>query len=419
MDRNGLPIGKAGVVFRRHPAARAGGALPMRFRDGKGGGRAAWTGPALGCAVALPLLALSACKEAPAPPPAPDVVVADVVQKDVPIYLEWVGTIDGNINAQIRARVNGYLQERNYTEGHVVAEGDLLFRIDPRPYQAALDQAKGELGRTMAALTKTKQDVTRYTPLAKEGAVSQQELDNAVQGNRAASAAVDAARAAVEKAKLDLDWTRVTSPISGIAGIAVAQVGDLITESSVLTTVSQVDPVKVTIPISEQEYLRFASRIQADPQGPRPTKASVELILADGTVYPERGSVSVANLEVDVQTGTMMVVNLFPNPNGLLRPGQYAKVRAATETKHGAVVVPQRSVQELQGTYQVAVVDGENKVAIRGVKAGARAENLWVIDEGLRPGERVIVEGVQKVRDGLTVNPVTDSSVASAPPRSS
>lgn len=374
--------------------------------------RAGLASLAIGSLIALSPLA---CSEAAAPPPPPDVVVADVVQKDVPIYVEWVGTIDGNINAQIRARVNGYLKERSYTEGNIVKAGDVMFRIDARPYQAALDQAKGELGRASAALTKTKQDVDRYTPLAKDGAVSQQELDDAVQAHRAAKAASDTARAAVQQAQLDLDWTRVTSPITGIAGIAVAQVGDLITESSVLTTVSQVDPIKVSIPISEQEYLRFASRIPLD----RPGSASVELILADGSRYPERGTVSVANREVDVQTGTMMIVSLFPNPRSLLRPGQYAKLRAATETKLGAVVVPQRSVQELQGTYQVAVVDGENKVAIRGVKAGARADNLWVIDEGLQPGERVIVEGVQKVRDGLTVNPVTEPAVAAGPPRSS
>lgn len=368
-------------------------------------------GLAIGCLIALSPLA---CSETVAPPPPPDVVVADVVQKDVPIYVEWVGTIDGNVNAQIRSRVNGYLKERRYNEGNLVKEGDVLFRIDARPYQAALDQARGELGRASAALTKTKQDVDRYTPLAKDGAVSQQELDDAVQAHRAAKAASDTARAALQQAQLDLDWTRVTSPITGIAGIAVAQVGDLITESSILTTVSQVDPIKVSIPISEQEYLRFASRIPLD----RPGSASVELILADGSLYPERGTVSVANREVDVQTGTMMIVSLFPNPRSLLRPGQYAKLRAATETKLGAVVVPQRSVQELQGTYQVAVVDGDNKVAIRGVKAGARADNLWVIDEGLQPGERVIVEGVQKVRDGLTVNPVTEPAVAAAPPRS-
>jgi membrane fusion protein (multidrug efflux system) len=365
----------------------------------------------LGAAAIAPL-ALGACKESAPPTPPPDVVVADVVQKDVPIYLEWVGTTDGNINAQIRARVNGYLKERNYTEGSVVKTGDVLFRIDARPYQAALDQARGELGRANAAFTKTKQDVDRYMPLAKQGAVSQQELDDAVQANRAAKAASDSARAAVQQAQLDLDWTRVTSPIDGVAGLAVAQVGDLIGESTILTTVSQLDPIKVSIPISEQEYLRFASRLGEDPAT---RKAIVELILADGSAYPERGTVSVANREVDVQTGTMMIVNLFPNPKNLLRPGQYAKVRAATETKLGAVVVPQRSVQELQGTYQVAVVDAENRVAIRGVKAGARADNLWVIDEGLSPGERVVVEGVQKVRDGLIVNPVTDAAVAAAP----
>ena len=373
-------------------------------------GQAAWAG----LAIAAPLLALTACKESAPPAPPPDVVVADVVQKDVPIYFEWVGTIDGNINAQIRARVNGYLKERHYTEGNLVKKGDLLFQIDPRPYQAALDQARGELGRASAALTKTKQDVDRYTPLAKQGAVSQQELDNAVQANRSAKAATDSARAAVQEAQLDLDWTRITSPIDGIAGIAVAQVGDLITASSILTTVSQLDPVKVSIPISEQEYLRFASRIPLDRPGSG--NKTVELILADGSLYPERGNVSVANREVDVQTGTMMIVNLFPNPRNLLRPGQYAKVRAVTETKLAALVVPQRSVQELQGTYQVAVVDAENKVAIRGVKAGPRADNLWVIEEGLRPGERVIVEGVQKVRDGLIVNPVKEAAVAAAPP---
>jgi len=389
----------------------------MLIRSSTGRGPGGRPVTVLAWSMALLLLALSACKEAPAAAPPPDVVVANVVQKDVPIYLEWVGTTDGNINAQIRARVTGYLKSRRYTEGKVVKQGEVLFEIDARPYQAALNQARGELGRTNAALTKTRQDVERYKPLAEQGAVSQQELDNAVQANRAAKAASDSALAAVQQAQLDLDWTRVTSPIEGIAGIAVAQVGDLINASSVLTTVSQVDPIKVSIPISEQEYLRFAARVPLNAD--RPSNASVELILADGSIYPERGTVSVANREVDVQTGTMMIVNLFPNPRALLRPGQYAKVRAATETKLGAVVVPQRSVQELQGTYQVAVVDGENKVAMRGVKAGARAENLWVIDEGLKPGERVVVEGVQKVRDGLIVNPVVEADVAAPPPKKS
>lgn len=350
--------------------------------------------------------ALAACgRTTPPPPPPPDVVVADVIQKDVPIYVEWVGTTDGNINAQIRARVQGYLQTRDYTEGTLVRTGDLMFAIDPRPYQAAFDQAKGELGRAEAALTKAQQDVTRYTPLAAEGAISQQELDNAVQASRANKAAVDAARANVEKAQLDLDWTQIKSPINGIAGISVAQIGDLISENTVLTTVSQVDPVKVSFPISEQEYLRYADRVKLNPSDQRPREANFELILADGSMHSQRGTASVANRQVDIKTGTMMIVSFFPNPGNVLRPGQYAKVRAAVETKQGALLVPQRSVQEIQGVYQVAVVGADNKVAMRNVKTGARVGNLWVIDEGLKPSERVVVEGLQKVRDGVTVSP--------------
>jgi len=346
-------------------------------------------------------------KAAPVAPPPPDVLVTDVVQKDVPIYTEWVGTTDGNINAQIRARIRGYLQTRNYTEGTMVRTGDLLFVIDPRPYQAALDQAKGELGRAEASLTKAQQDVTRYTPLAAEGAISQQELDNAVQAQRAGKAAVAAARATVEKAQLDLDWTQLKSPIDGIAGISIAQIGDLVSENTVLTTVSQVDPIKVSVPISEQEYLRFAPAIQLDGSGQRPTKPTLELILADGSVHRERGTASVVNRQVDIKTGTMMIVTLFPNPGSLLRPGQYAKVRAPVDTRVGALLVPQRAVQEMQGTYQVAVVGADNKVAMRTVKAGPRVGNMWVIDEGIKPGERVVVEGLQKVRDGVTVTPKT------------
>jgi membrane fusion protein, multidrug efflux system len=365
-------------------------------------------------------LILSACsKPAPPPPPPPDVVVADVIQKDVPIYLEWVGTTEGNVTAQIRARIQGYLQRRAYDEGRLVRTGDLLFVIDPRPYQAALDQAKGELGRADAAATKAQQDVTRYTPLAAEKAISQEELDNAIQLSRAGKAAVDSARAAVEKAQLNLDWTQVKSPIDGIAGIAVAQVGDLVTDSTLLTTVSQVDPIKVSVSISEQEYLRFASRTEPNSpkqrEGmPKQREGMLELILADGSVYPERGTVSVANREVDVKTGTMTIVSLFPNPRNLLRPGQYAKVRATMETRQGALLVPQRAVQELQGSHQVAVVGADNKVAMRTVKARERIGDLWVIDEGLKPGERIVVEGLQKVRDGAIVNPKPAEPVASA-----
>ncbi|MBI1818490.1 MAG: efflux RND transporter periplasmic adaptor subunit [Deltaproteobacteria bacterium] len=348
---------------------------------------------------------LCACEQKSEPPaaPPPEVVVTDVIQKDVPIYQEWVGSADGNINAQIRARVRGYLQSRDYAEGSLVRTGDLLFAIDPRPYQAALDQAKGELGRADAALTKTQQDVARYTPLAAEGAISRQELDNAVQANRANKATVDAARANVEKAQLDVDWTQLKSPIDGIAGISVASVGDLISESSVLTTVSQVDPIKVSFNISEQEYLRLADRIQLDK--PNHQEATLELILADGNVHAHGGTASAANRQVDVKTGTMTIVSVFPNPGNRLRPGQYAKVRAVIESRPGALLVPQRAVQEIQGTYQVAVVGADNKVAMRTVKPGPRVGNLWVIDDGLKSGERIVSEGLQKVRDGVTVSP--------------
>lgn len=368
--------------------------------------------------ITLVALASAGCggKHEVAAPPPPEVRVATIQPKDVRITSEWVGTLDGSVNAQIRARVQGYLEAQKYSEGTLVQPGTLLFTIDARPYQAALDGAKGDLGRAAAALAKTEQDVARYGPLAREGAISQQELDNAVQANRAARAAVDTARAVVEKAQLDLDWTQLKSPIPGIAGISVAQVGDLIGENTVLTTVSQVDPIKVSFPISEQEYLRYSHLIPVN-QGVR-REGTLELVLADGNTYPERGTASIANRQVDVKTGTLMVVGLFPNPRSLLRPGQFAKVRAVLETKHDAVAVPQRAVQEVQGNYQVAVVGPDNKVSIRSVKMGARVDNDWVIDEGLKPGERIVVDGLARVRDGLVVNP-KPAEAGAAEPRSS
>src|SRR5262245_30898638 len=343
-----------------------------------------------------------------APLPPPEVFVAEVVQQDVPIYSEWLGTTDGSINAQIRARVQGYLQSRDYKEGTFVKAGDLLFSIDPRPYQAALDQAKGDLGRAEAALGKTQLDVSRYTPLAKEGAISQQELDNAIQADRGNQASVAAARAAVKQAELNLEWTQVKSPIDGIAGIAIAQIGDLISVNTLLTTVSRVDPMKVTFPISEREYLKFASRIgqamqaeiRAQQHGP-----PIELILADGSAYPEQGGFALPDREVDLKTGTITVVSYFPNPKEVLRPGLYAKVRAVTDQKAGALLIPQRAVQELQGTRRVAIVNADNKIEFRVVKASTRVGTLWVIDEGLALGDRVVVEGLQKVRDGAVVVP--------------
>src|SRR5262245_4455731 len=341
-----------------------------------------------------------------APLPPPEVFVAAVIQQDVPVYSEWLGTTDGSINAQIRARVQGYLQVRHYREGVFVKTGDLLFSIDPRVYQAALDQAKGDLGRAEAALGKTQLDVSRYTPLAKEGAISQQELDNAIQADRGNQASVAAARAAVKQAELNLEWTQVKSPIDGIAGIAIAQIGDLISVNTLLTTVSRVDPMKVTFPVSEREYLKFADRvasamqaeIRAQQHGP-----PIELILADGSVYPKQGGFALPDREVDLKTGTITVVSYFPNPNGILRPGLYAKVRAVTDQRVGALLIPQRAVQELQGTRRVAIVNAENKVEFRVVKASTRVGTLWVIDEGLTPSDRVVVEGLQKVRDGVLV----------------
>jgi membrane fusion protein (multidrug efflux system) len=364
---------------------------------------------------AAALFALAGCAEAPPPPPPPPppvVSVVDVVQKDVPIFVEWVGTIDGDVNAQIRARVKGYLQTRDYPEGTSVAAGALLFKIDSRPYVAALDRARGELARANASLTKSEQDVARYTPLAAEGAISREELDNAVQARRAAEAAVESARAVVETAQLDLDWTEIRSPIAGIAGIALVNVGDLVNENTILTTVSQLDPVRVSFSISEQEYLRLAGPTAINKAERIVKEGTLELILADSSVFPHRGTATVANREVDIRTGTLTVIGQFPNPGNLLRPGQYAKVRATIETRPGALLVPQRAVQEVQGTYQVAVVGADNVVSMRSVTPGPRVGTQWLIEGGLNPGERVIVEGLQKVRNGLTVAPTPAPAAA-------
>jgi len=339
---------------------------------------------------------------------APDVLVAPVVRKDVPVVVEGVGTTAGTVDAQIRAKVQGYLLSRHYVEGSFVKAGDVLFKIDARPYQASFDQMKGELARAEAAYKKTQLDVARDTPLAKQGAVSQKELDDSVQANEANKASVYAAKANLEKAKLSLDWTAIASPVDGVAGISSAQIGDLIMENTVMTTVSQVDPIKVLFPISEKMYLRFAERIQkaaADPVAHESGRMQLELILADGSVYPHKGKAALPDRQVDVKTGTITIVSYFPNPGNVLRPGQYAKVRAVLETLHDAVVIPQRAVHELQGIHQVAVVEVDNKIAIRKVQPGVRIGSQWVITSGLNGGESVVVEGLQKVRSGLVVSP--------------
>ncbi|HEV8724488.1 MAG TPA: efflux RND transporter periplasmic adaptor subunit [Candidatus Binatia bacterium] len=361
----------------------------------------------------------------------PEVEVVQVEQKDVPIWNEWVGTLDGFVNAQIKPQVTGYLLRQTYKEGSFVRKGQLLFEIDPRTFQAALDQAKaqlananGQLAQAEANQVKAQLDVNRYTPLAKEQAVSQQDLDNAVQGNvaaqaqvRAAKAQIDAARAQVDAAQLNLGFTRIVSLIDGIVGIAQAQIGDLVGPSSLLTTVSTLDPIKVYFPVSERGYLDYVKENpDAAKRAVQEEQLALELVLADGSLYPNKGNFSFADRQVDVKTGTLRLQGLFPNPGNILRPGQYARVRAVTKTRRGALLVPQRAVTELQGSYQVAVVGKDNKISIRPVKVAERVGTQWIVDAGLKPGERVVTEGIQRVRAGMTVNPKPLKAMTEAKP---
>ncbi len=407
-----------------------------------------------------------------------EVEVAPVEQKDVPIYSEWIGTTDGMVNADIKAQVTGYLLKQDYKEGSFVKKGQLLFEIDPRPFQAALDQANGQvaqfqgqleqansqvtqaeaqagqansqllqtqaqLAQAQANQVKTQLDVNKYAPLAEQKAVTQQDYDNAVQSNVVAKAQVEAAKAGVETARaqvraanaqigtakatiasakgqienaravvrtaeLNLAFTRIVSPIDGVAGIAQAQVGNLIsTTSNPLTTVSTVDPIKVFFTLNEREYLNFTKRDLIDAQqGASVAQLQLELILADGTSYPNTGSFFFADRQVDPKTGAIRLAGVFRNPGNVLRPGQYGRVRAVTSTKEGALLVPQRAVAELQGSYEVAVVGGDNRVEIRTVKVGDRVGTQWIIEDGLKPGERVVAEGIQKVKPGAVVSPM-------------
>ncbi|HTO71434.1 MAG TPA: efflux RND transporter periplasmic adaptor subunit [Myxococcota bacterium] len=342
--------------------------------------------------------------------PVPSVVVAPVEQRDVTVAEEWVGTTTGNVNAQIYPKIQGYLLKQNYANGAAVKAGEVLFQIDPRQAQAAYNHAKADLAEARARLLKTQQDVTRYTPLAKEGAVSQKELDDAVQAQAAAQASVEAAKAAQDNAQLNLDWTKVNSPIDGVAGIANSQVGDLVSPQTLLTEVSQLDPIKVSIQVSEVDYLRLVKRKEQQPAG----QIALTLILADGSIYPEKGRFDAAGLGVAPTTGTIQAQVLFPNPGNLLRPGQFGKVRADTEQLKGALVIPQRAVSEMQGIKQVAVVGPDDKVAIKKVVLGPTVGTDVVVGEGLQAGERVIVEGLQKVRNGITVKAETTTSQAPA-----
>lgn len=383
----------------------------------------------------------------PAPPP--EVEVVQVEQKDVPIYSEWIGTLDGMVNAEIKAQVSGYLLRKNYTEGSAVKKGQLLFEIDPRPFQAALDQAKGELAGAEGQLAqangqlaqanaqllqaqanqgKTQLDVNRYESLQKTGDIPKQEYDNAVQANLAAKAQVkvaeagietakaasssaraviEAAKASLQTAQLNLNFTRITSPIDGVAGIARAQVGDLVGPTTEpLATVSTVNPIKAYFTLSEQEYLSNTVGNPAQRGGNTASQnLELDMILVDGTTYPYKGKFFVADREVNTQTGSIRLAGVFPNPGNTLRPGQYARLRAVTSREESALLVPQRAVTELQGNFQVAVVDNNNTVDIRTIKTGERVGAMIIISEGLKPGEKVIAEGAQKVRPGSLVNP--------------
>jgi membrane fusion protein (multidrug efflux system) len=372
--------------------------------------------------IALIVSAIRPKRTSGAGPAAPsDVLVTQVEQKDVQIYVEHIGTLDGFVNADVRAQVTGYLRRQDYLEGAMVKKGQLLFEIDPRPFQAALDQAKGQLAQAKATLAnaeanqrRTQLDVDRYTPLAKEQAASQQDLDNSVQNNLAAQANVETAKAqietyeaAAETARINLEFTRLIAPIDGIAGQAQLQVGALVSPASgVVTSVSTVNPIKVFFTVGEPEYLAWRQRYPTETSTQAAAKAlHLQLILADGSTYAHEGTFYFADRQINESTGAIRMAALFPNPDAILRPGGYGRVRAVIRTQKDALVVPQRAVSELQGSYQVAVVDGENKVSIRPVKVGDTVGSEWVIAEGLKPGDRVVAQGVQKVRPGMTVNP--------------
>lgn len=378
------------------------------------------------------VLFLGSCSSKPAEsattgPPPPEVGVVSVIRKDVPIYGDWVATLDGYVNANIQPQVPGYLIRQNYREGSLVHKDDILFEIDPRPFQAIVDQtqgqvaqARGQLAQAQAQLGLAEINVKRDTPLAAVRAIAQSQLDNDVQAKAQAEAMVttsqatiQAAEASVEQAKLNLGFTKVRSLVDGIAGIATTQVGSLVSAATVLTTVSQVDPIKVYFPISEQEYLTLAGRVHSAASVDflrEDSQVSLQLTLSNGSIYPHRGQIVFADRQVDSQTGTIRMVGAFPNPGNVLRPGQFGKIRALIGFRKGALLVPQRAVTELQGRYQVAVLGADNKVTIKSVQVGDRVGNLWIVSSGLNPGERVVSEGTAKVREGSMAIPTPDTS---------
>jgi len=371
--------------------------------------RSILTGLLLFSLVAGFALAMIGCgrTQAAAPSPAPEVRVAPIVQQDVPVYSEWVATLDGYVNAEIRPQVSGYIIKQNYKEGSLVRKGQVLFEIDPRPFKAALDRAKGDLAQAEAQLGKSALDVERDTPLAKARAIAQSQLDNEIQAKLGARAAIESNRAIVEQAELNLEWTKVTSLIDGIAGIAQVQVGNLVGLNSVLTSVSQLDPIKAYFPISEQAYVlaQKQSNAVSSKHAISFFGNSLDLILTDGSIFAHKGKILLADRQVDPNTGTIRIVAAFPNPGNILRPGQYGRVHVETNMKRGALLVPQSAVEQSQGSYQVAVVGGDHKINMRTVKPGETVGTMWVIDSGLNPSEQVVVAGTQRLQEGTVVTP--------------
>lgn len=351
------------------------------------------------------LVVTAACeKPVPPPPPPPEVYFTEAVQRDVPEYLDLVGQAQGFQDVDIRARVEGFLESMNFQEGSFVRKGALLYQIDPKPLQATLAAAKADVATAEARLAKATNDVNRYTPLVAKQAVSQQELDNARANKDAATSQVEAAKAAVDKATLDLSYTKVYSPIDGLVGTTQVKPGNFVGrgDATLLTTISQIDPIIFRVGVTEADYLRV---MQNGPgkTGAAATAAGIQLTLADGTAYPEKGKLGPVERSVNATTGTLGIQLLFPNPNNVLRPGAYGRARILLDTRAGALLVPQRAVQELQGIYSVAIVNPDNTIAFRNVKVGPRVDSLWVITDGVKTGDRVVVEGLQRIRDGITV----------------
>ncbi|MDD5171044.1 MAG: efflux RND transporter periplasmic adaptor subunit [Syntrophales bacterium] len=363
--------------------------------------------------IILVFLGISGCSSGQkAEESTPTVQTVDIIRQDVPVYTEWIGTTDGKVNATIRAQVQGYLIKQLYREGDFVRKGQILFEIDPRTFQAALEQAKGQLAEQQARWSTAKANLARITPLAEQNAVSKKDLDDARGLEQAAHAAVISAQAVVDKTALDVGFTKIASPVDGIAGIAKTQIGNLVGPGLIeeLTTVSTLDPIKVYVSMGEQEYLSIVGN-----GGPSFRDIPLELILSTGNVHPYKGYFALADRQVDVKTGTIKLAAFFNNPGNIIRPGQFAKVRAKSNIKENALLIPQRAVTELQGSYQVAVVGPGNKIDIRSVKPAERIGNLWVIDEGLKQGDKVVVEGFQKVKQGMVVNPQPYGSSSDSP----